>query len=253
MTLAVILLFSFLYFFHLYRSGSSRIQSFILGILVGLAVLAKGPLGVVLPCFAFLWFLWLRGDLAFVKKSHPFIFIITCAAVAGSWYVLALLQAGRGFLDVVVKENFSMAMGAEAGHPHPFFSYMPFFFQNAAPWSLFSIPIGAWLYRSRREPGQEELLYFVVWFSTVFVFFSAFTQKRPVYILPLYPAFAILLGAWCQKLKEGHSLIGHAAAKAAAYLVAVAFFLFSGMLLLQLANGEFVKFLSSHLSPKDHD
>src|SRR5216684_369613 len=183
MTLTFVMQCAFLYFFYLCRNDGGRAKSFILGILLGLATLAKGPLGFVVPCFAYLIFLWVKRDLAFVKKLHPLVLVSTCAVVAGSWYVLALWQGGRDFLTVVIRENFSTVVGQDAGHPHPFFSYVPFFFQNSAPWSIFIIPIAIWLYRSRRQVAQEGMLYFVVWFSTVFVFFSAFTQKRPVYIL----------------------------------------------------------------------
>ncbi len=141
MTLAFVMLCAFLYFAWLYRSGGGRMKSLVLGIFLGLAALAKGPLGVVVPGFAYLMFLWLRRDLAFVKKLHPFVLLGTCAVVAGSWYALALWQGGKDFLNVVIKENFSTVVGGEAGHPHPFFWYIPFFFQNAAPWSLFTIPV----------------------------------------------------------------------------------------------------------------
>src|SRR5207244_9763396 len=105
--------------------------------------------------------------------------------------------------------------------------YIPFFFQNAAPWSLFTIPVAIWLYRSRHRLDQEGLLYFVVWFSTVFVFFSAFTQKRSVYILPLYPAFALLVGVCCYKLSDATATFARFLAKPVAYLNAAVFLLFS--------------------------
>jgi len=250
MTLTFVMLCAFLYFAWLYRSGGGRMKSLVLGIFLGLAALAKGPLGVVVPGFAYLMFLWLRRDLAFVKKLHPFVLLGTCAVVAGSWYALALWQGGKDFLNVVIKENFSTVVGGEAGHPHPFFWYIPFFFQNAAPWSLFTIPVAIWLYRSRHQLDQEGLLYFVVWFSAVLVFFSVFKQKRSVYILPLYPAFALLVGVWCQKLADATASFARFLAKPVAYLNAAVFLLFSVASLLQAAPG-LVKLVSSELYPKD--
>ena len=250
MTLAFVMLCAFLYFAYLYRSGGGRMKSLVLGIFLGLAALAKGPLGVVVPGFAYLMFLWLRRDLAFVKKLHPFVLLGTCAVVAGSWYALALWQGGKDFLNVVIKENFSTVVGGEAGHPHPFFWYIPFFFQNAAPWSLFLVPVAVWLYRSRRQLDQEGLLYFVVWFSAGLVFFSVFKQKRSVYILPLYPAFALLVGVWCQKLADATASFARFFAKPVAYLNAAVFLLFSVASLLQAAPG-LVKLVSSELYPKD--
>jgi len=201
-----------------------------LGFLWGLATLAKGPLGFVVPCLTYLLFLWLKRDLSFIKRLHLLVVVSTCALVAGSWYALALWQGGKDFLEVVVKENFTMTIGREAGHPHPFFWYVPMLFQKMAPWSLFFIPAAIWVYRLRRQLAQENLLYLIVWFGTVFVFFSAFTQKRSVYILPLYPAVALILGAWWQKLKQMPSSSFNLLSSAA-YLSAASFLLLSGVLL----------------------
>jgi hypothetical protein len=218
---------------------------------LGLATLAKGPLGFVVPGFTYLLFLWVQRDLSFVRRLHPFLLVSTCAVVAGSWYAMALWQGGESFLDVVIKENFSTVVGQEAGHPHPVFSYIPFFFQNMAPWSLFVIPLAVSLYRSRRQLAQEQLLYFVVWFGAVFIFFSAATQKRPVYILPLYPAVALLLGAWWQKLKDNRSVSSHILTRATAYLNAASFLLLSGVLLFQILGPGLLTYIRPVLYPKD--
>jgi 4-amino-4-deoxy-L-arabinose transferase-like glycosyltransferase len=251
MTLTFILLCAFLFFFYSYRTGGGRKKAIILGLILGLATLAKGPLGFVVPGFTYLLFLWVQRDLSFVRRLHPFLLVSTCAVVAGSWYALALWQGGESFLEVVIKENFSMVVGQDAGHPHPFFSYIPFFFQNMAPWSLFVIPLAVSLYRSRPQLAQEQLLYFVVWFGAVFIFFSAATQKRPVYILSLYPTVALLLGAWWQKLKDNRSVSSHILTRAAAYLNAVSFLLLSGVLLFQILGKGVFTYIRPVLYPKD--
>ena len=251
MTLTFVLLCAFLFFFYSYRTGGGRKKAIILGLILGLATLAKGPLGFVVPGFAYLLFLWVQRDLSFVRRLHPFLLVGTCAVVAGSWYALALWQGGQSFLEVVIKENFSTTVGQEAGHPHPFFSYILFFFQNMAPWSLFVIPLAVSLYRSRRQLAQEQLLYFVVWFGAVFIFFSAATQKRPVYILSLYPAVALLLGAWWQKLKDNRSVSSHILTRAAAYLSAASFLLLSGVLLFQILGAGLFTYIRPVLYPRD--
>lgn len=251
MTLTFAMLCAFLFFLYLYRTGGGKGKAVILGLLMGLATLAKGPLGFVVPLCTYLVFLWLRRDLLFVKRLHPLMIVGTCAIVAGSWYGLALWQQGTDFLAVVVKENFTMTIGQEAGHPHPFYWYIPILFKNMAPWSLFFIPLGISLYRARRHMAQKELLYFVVWFSTVFIFFSAFTQKRSVYILPLYPAVALLFGAWWQELKGRPSSSFNWLARPAAYFNAGAFLLLSGILCFQILGSGIFPFIRLLLHPKD--
>src|SRR5262245_21212336 len=251
MTLTFVLLCAFLFFFYSYRTGGGRKKAIILGLILGLATLAKGPLGFVVPVFTYLLFLWVQRDLSFVRRLHPFLLVSICAVVAGLWYALALWQGAESFLDVVIKENFSMVVGQDAGHPHPIFSYIPFFFQNMAPWSLFVIPLAVSLYRSRRQLAQEQLHYFVVWFGAVFIFFSAVTQKRPVYILPLYPAVALLLGAWWQTLKDSKSVSSPILTRAAAYMNAASFLLLSGVLLFQILGPGLLTYIRPVLYPKD--
>jgi hypothetical protein len=99
--------------------------------------------------------------------------------------------------------------------------------------------------------AQEQLLYFVVWFCAVFIFFSAFTQKRPVYILSLYPAVALLLGAWWQKLKDSRSASSHILTRATAYLNAASFLLLSGVLLFQILGKGLAPYIRPLLYPTD--
>jgi Dolichyl-phosphate-mannose-protein mannosyltransferase len=251
MTLTFVMLCSFLFFLYLYRTGGGRKKALVFGLLLGLATLGKGPLGFVIPCFTVLTFLWARRDLSFLKKLHPFVVISAWFIVAGSWYGLALWEGGKDFLFMVVRENFSSVIGAEAGHPHPFYWYIPALFQHMAPWSLFLFSIGAYMYDSRHRM-EKEMLYVVVWSVTVFIFFSVFTQKRSVYILPLYPAVALLIGAWVQRLKdESLSSASLFLARLAGYLNAVLFCLFSGLLFFQVIDPDLIKYILPFLRPKD--
>ncbi len=252
MALTFVLVCSFLFFLYQYRTGGGRTKAIVLGLLVGLAMLAKGPLGFVLPCFTFLIFLWSKKDLAFLKQLHPIIALSVCALVAGSWYLLALWQGGQAFLSVVIKENFNTVVGHEAGHPHPFWWYIPYLFQNMAPWSLFFPSLGIFLYRYRRRLAEEDLLYLIVWFATVFIFFSIFSQKRTVYILSAYPAMALLFGAWWHKLRDG-ALPGEPLliTRLAAYLNAASFLILSLLLILQVTNQHPLEYLNPVLGQKD--
>ena len=251
MALTFVLLCSFLFFFYQYETGGGRKKAIVLGMLLGLAMLAKGPLGFVLPCFTFLTFLLAKRDLAFLKRLHPFTVISVCALVAGSWYLLALWQGGKEFLFVVIKENFGTVIGRDAGHPHPFWSYIQYLFQNMAPWSLFFPTLGVFLYRHRHKLAEEKLLYIAVWLSTVIIFFSVFSQKRPVYILSAYPAIALLFGAWWHKLKDEVGAEPLFITRLAAYLNAGSFIILSVLLLFQLTNHRPLDYLIPMLHEKD--
>lgn len=252
MALTFALLCAFLFFLYLYRTGGGRRKAIIFGFFLGLATLSKGPLGFVVPSFTVLLFLLMKRDLAFLKKLHPVTVITVCAMVAGFWYALAFWQGGKEFIFMVIRENIPSLIGEVSGHHHPFWWYIPYLIQYAAPWSLFFPALGVFLYQHRRRLADEELLYILVWFATVFIFFSAAPQKRTVYILSAYPAIALLFGAWWQKLiNEASSTASLRLTRLVSYLNASAYLLFSAMLVLQVWGPGLVQYFNLFLDPKD--
>jgi 4-amino-4-deoxy-L-arabinose transferase-like glycosyltransferase len=203
MTLAFFISAACLYFYYLYtRQDFGLLTCLVLPLLLALATLTKGPVGLAVPSLVILLFLCARRDFAFVKKLHLLASTAVFLAVAGSWYALALWQGGWPFFfRQIVGETLLTAVG-NYGHHQPINYYIPIFFQNTAPWSFFFPALALDLYRQRRQISREHLLFPSIWLMTVLVFFSLSLGKRGVYILPLYPAFALLFGVWWRQLEE---------------------------------------------------
>ncbi|MBI3301745.1 MAG: hypothetical protein HYZ72_06670, partial [Deltaproteobacteria bacterium] len=94
----------------------------------------------------------------------------------------------------------------EQGGPsrdHSWYYYVPALCAGMLPWSLFFPALVHFLYHSRGEARDQKLRYPLVWCLTGLVFFSLASGKRSNYLLPLYPAVALLLGVWWQELVEG--------------------------------------------------
>lgn len=212
MTLTFFMIAAFLHFLFLYRRRYVRWNAALLFyILLGLATLAKGPVGAILPGLTVVVFLVAQRDLAFLRQLHLVMGGIVVAMIAGAWYGLALWEGGWDFfVKQILKENvlrfFNTRVGG-AGHEHPFYYFIPNLFLGMAPWSLFFPPLAVFLYQRRHQWAKEGLLYFVVWTATVFLFYSAASGKRSVYILPLYPAMALLLAAWWEELRHGKTTV----------------------------------------------
>ncbi len=220
MTLAFFITAACLYFYFLYEQRNfGLVKCLGLPFLLGLATLSKGPIGFAVPCLVFLIFLGLRHDFAFVRKLHPFASAAVFLLVAGSWYGLALWQGGPAFFfRQIVDENFRTAAGTY-GHYQPIYYYLPIFLENTLPWSFFFPAVALFIYQRRDQLSDEKLLFPVVWFVAVLVFFTVSLGKRGVYILPLYPAIALLFGAWWQRLEE-HRAPPHGLARAIGFFVA---------------------------------
>ncbi|HZD40617.1 MAG TPA: glycosyltransferase family 39 protein, partial [Terriglobales bacterium] len=204
MTLAFFIAAALMLFDFVYREEESRVaRSLVLALLLALATLAKGPLGVAVPGFVAVIFLALRRDLAFIKKLPLARGTAVFLLVAGSWYGLAFLRGGDDFFRrQIVNETLRTGVGSY-GHHQPVYYFVPVLFYNMLPWSFFLPALAVFLYRERRRLKERHLLYPLVWFGAVFFFFSVALGKRGVYILPLYPAVALMFGAWWSAMEEG--------------------------------------------------
>jgi 4-amino-4-deoxy-L-arabinose transferase-like glycosyltransferase len=208
----------------------SRLWFYLFYIGVGVGTLAKGPLGMLLVALV-------AGSLALVERRwdmirkfcfHPG--VILMIALGTSWYVIAVVRGGEGFFDrQILEENLSRFVGG-SGHSHPIYYYIPYLFAQSMPWGIF-LPFLLWdFFRTGlREHGGA--LFLKVSFVVMFVFFSVSVGKRPVYLLPIYPALSLLFACWFHRATEPGG------GRLAAYRVVALFTGLTGALLLVIALG----------------
>jgi 4-amino-4-deoxy-L-arabinose transferase-like glycosyltransferase len=186
------------------RAVPPRAACLLFYVFSALAVLAKGPVAAILIGGVVIVYLALRRDLGRICRMHPVIGVALVLALAGSWYVLASLKGGEDFLDKqLLGENLLRFLGTKSGtgsHVKPFWYYLPRFFGGFAPWSLFLIPAAWHLSANRKRLDPLGELYPCTWFLVILAFYSASAGKRSVYILPLYPAAALIVGGWWSQL-----------------------------------------------------
>jgi len=165
-----------------------------------LAVLTKGPVGVVLPvavvgvdlALACRWRLrevipatlrlarpWAAGGIVFL-------------AIVAPWFILLEGRLGaHGLREILLHQNVSRFLDAWNGQ-QPWYFYVKALPLDFLPWTLFLIP--AALPMSRRDPGRAPAWRLLrTWFVVIFVFFSAASGKSPEYLMPLLPAAALLV------------------------------------------------------------
>ncbi len=161
------------------------------------AVLAKGPIGLALPVVVVATFLAVRRDPAYARSLRlgPGALVLCVPLI---WYLPAWLEAGRPFLDkVILDENLLRVLdpvAAGAGHAKPAYFYLPALFAGLAPWSVLLPAAVCAALRSRRDAAGPVFL--LIWVLMTFAVFSLSGSKRGVYLLPSYPALALLIGTW---------------------------------------------------------
>jgi hypothetical protein len=197
MTLCFFVTLNLTLFYYLYRGYLTHpLWFYVFYSLVGLGTLAKGPLGLVLPALVAgcLVVLRRRWDILGKFCFHPGVMV--ALALASGWYVVAVTRGGEGFFDrQILQENLSRFTGG-SGHSHPIYYYTSYLFLQSLPWSLF-LPVLLWdLFRNGLRNNNEGVLFLKLWFLVMFAFFSISVGKRTVYLLPIYPALALLFAAW---------------------------------------------------------
>lgn len=125
--------------------------------------------------------------------------------LGSGWYVIAVSRGGEGFFSrQIVSENLARFAGG-SGHSHPVYYYVSYLFSLGAPWAMF-LPFLLWDYLKQRWWADDDKLFLGLWFAAMFVFFSLSAGKRPVYLLPVYPALALLMALWLRQALGGAAL-----------------------------------------------
>jgi 4-amino-4-deoxy-L-arabinose transferase-like glycosyltransferase len=190
------------------------LMHYLLAIAMGLAVLAKGPVGAILPGTAMLLFLITEKNRTVLKALFRPGPLVAGGAIGLSWYIACLVSRRFDFLSLQLgSENFGRFFGS-LGTMAPWYYLRPLFL-NSVPFSLF-VPVAV-IAALRRPVGtracsDEELysqtdlrqgeraasaarLLALFWLCTV-IFFEFASYKRRAYLLPLWPASALLLAWW---------------------------------------------------------
>ena len=182
------------------------------GALCGLAVLTKGPIGVAMPGLVVLLHLAWTRRLGKLWDHRLLLGALAFVAVAAPWYLMVTLDTrGKWLRAFLEKENFDRFQNPADGHRGSPFYHVGLLLALFAPWSTFLLPglWQSWREARRQAVGADETdtadkyRFLIVWFLSYLVFFSVAATKLPNYVLPLYPAIAILTARWLDRWRTG--------------------------------------------------
>lgn len=170
------------------------------------AVYAKGPVGIVIPLLTLLVFYWREKDAR--RRSHWVLGTLAAAALVLLWFIPARMAAadaaGQAAHSEIASNLFRQTIGrfflgvSKAQWPWYYLGTIPV---DLVPWTLFLPWTLVWVWRNRKEgTGMRFLL---SWAIPALIFFSVCVGKRAIYLLPLFPAFAILVARSVLELADG--------------------------------------------------
>jgi len=188
-----------------HAGGSTNLYAKVLAFFFfGVAMLAKGPLGLLLPGLVLVVWLGLRRDWLQILQLAPL--AVVSLLVYGAWFVTNGRAMGmENMLYEFYAQNFERFLTSEnRGHGQPWYYYLRNFWLDFSPWSWLFPPALLWLYRTRRYRDARIQLA-LLWFFIFIAFLSVAATKRQLYLLPAFPAVALLLGSWLSEVSTRRS------------------------------------------------
>jgi 4-amino-4-deoxy-L-arabinose transferase-like glycosyltransferase len=172
----------------------------------GLGILAKGPVGFIVPVGAYVTSNLVAGSVRNLRRWHwlwGFPVVLLWPAV---WLLLAKLTGGSDayFNELLLKQNADRAVGG-FGHIRPFYYYFEYLLVDGLPWILV-LPFSVWALRKQTGKPPITLRRALGWFGFVVLFFSVLPTKRSLYILLAYPALAVAVSAGLPYQKWGRQI-----------------------------------------------
>jgi 4-amino-4-deoxy-L-arabinose transferase-like glycosyltransferase len=184
----------------------------------GLATLAKGLMGIVLPGLVIVpWLAW-TGRWRRPLELTPFTGLAIVLAVAAPWHLLVAARNPDFAWFYFVHEHFQRFTTDVHRRVEPVWYFVPILVGGMLPWSA-ALPgaLGrAW--RSARRERDEVDAFLLLWAVLIFVFFSASHSKLAPYVLPVAPPLALLAARWLDQ-RPALGRVAAAVAAAAGLLV----------------------------------
>lgn len=196
----------FLFILGVNEAPGARRRSLFYGLYVcaALATLSKGLIGVALPgAVMFFWLLIFNQW----KRLLPFYLptgLVLFLAIAAPWHVMAAQRNSEWAYFYFVHEHWLRFTTTTHGRYEPFWYFIPILIAGFLPWTGYLVSAvqscgrGFWA----RRKDDADVWFLITWAVFIFLFFSKSQSKLAPYILPIFPAMAVLVGAWFARVLE---------------------------------------------------
>jgi 4-amino-4-deoxy-L-arabinose transferase-like glycosyltransferase len=184
----------FLFYRAAWGGGDGRSQKFYglaMYVAMGAGSLVKGPVALVVPGMVIFCYLFFTRRWFLLRRMNPFLGALLYFAVVAPWY-LWVETRNPGYLQYFLwEEHFVRYLTPHFGRTKSWYYFFVVLAVGFLPWSLL-IPFtvrNLW-----KRTFDDTNLFLLLWVLLPFAFFSASHSKLPHYILPIYPALALLTG-----------------------------------------------------------
>lgn len=184
------------------RPQRRRLYLSLMYVAAAFGVLSKGPVAVFLPAVAFFVYLASQRRLGDLRRMMLPTGAAIGLAIVVPWYYFVYRAHGWDYIGLFIfRENLGRYADAVGSQSRGLLFYLPVMMTDLFPWSIL-LPVALWwAVRYGFEDRVKRLL--SIWIATIVIFFSLSGTKEDLYILPIVPAEAALIGAVLASACEG--------------------------------------------------
>ncbi|MEE3326674.1 MAG: glycosyltransferase family 39 protein, partial [Myxococcota bacterium] len=167
---------------------------------VGIGLLTKGPVAA-LPYLVIVLFLLWEHRASDLRRIFPWWGPLIALAPLITWFSISSSLAPAGYLEEAATRNLWTRFFSGVHHPRPFYY---FFYQlplDFLPWTPVALVAVVAALRTagrqvRVDPENQTRRFLLIWLGATLTFFSISAEKRGLYMLPTFPALALIGAGW---------------------------------------------------------
>ena len=168
---------------------------------LGLAVLSKGLMGLVLPGAALFLYAVVQRDFSVFKRMHWLAGLTVFLLVTAPWFYLVMKANPEFFQKFFIYEHYTRFTTKQLGRYQPWYYFVPILLLGMLPWTLLMFDTLFRTWRGSKLPRNDSKAktinaarFLLVWAVFIYLFFTVSDSKLPSYLLPMFPALALLMG-----------------------------------------------------------
>ena len=205
---SVLLLLSTIMFITLLKyykrlDNMATLNFFLLWGSLGISILIKGPLLLILLLLTVILISLIEKDISWTKDSRPLLGVLFVLVIGLPWFFLLSVEEQKNFIQESFFHDFlGKAVNVQESHGgFPGFHLIGLwiFF---SPFSIFFMPLINFIKTSYK---RKKILFLICWILPCLIIMELIPTKLPHYILPVYPAIAILMGLLLSDISKNKS------------------------------------------------
>ncbi|MBU1235815.1 MAG: glycosyltransferase family 39 protein [Gammaproteobacteria bacterium] len=185
---------------------------------LALAVLSKGIVALVLTGGTLVLYSLLGRDWSPWRRFEFLRGVPLFLLIAAPWFVAVSMANPEFPRFFFIHEHFERFLTTVHRRDEPAWFFVPILLLGALPWTAMALQGLAQAWPRRAMPEFQARRFLLLWSVVVFAFFSISHSKLPSYILPLFPALALLLGDFLNRVSR-RALLAHMSSLAALALL----------------------------------